>query len=395
MRRILIVGGGFAGVTAANAIIAQLTPRRRIDVHMVSQDPYFSFTPLVPNVAGGTVDAATIAVPLHEALGDRVTFDLDTIKTIDPISRVARGNFDHPFDFLILCPGSQTVWPQAHWVDFCYPCRHAQDAAHIHEVVLRAFQDPRAATESSFLRFVVVGGGPTGVSLVSELQAFIDEDLLTTFPEYRERVELVLVEKASNLMPDLASELGVICQDHLERNGVRVLLNQTMTDCSPNGVYLDTGFLETRHIFWCGGVEPAPLVDHVGLALDSQRRILVDEHLRAVDQFGIYVIGDCAAGQWPWSAQVAVQQANIAAHNVLSDTIGRSYRGFEHAYQGDIITLGRQNAAVFFQGLAFEGRAAKTLYRAIYTALVPSNIRKIQVFRNWLTPGRGRPQLER
>lgn len=360
---------------------------------MVSRQPHFSFSPLVPNVAGGTVDGATIAVPLHEALGDRVTFDLDTIDSIDLVRRVAHGNFDHPFDFLIACPGSQTVWPESHWADLCYPCRHAQDAEHIREIVVRAFHDSRADSEPHFLRFVVVGGGPTGVSLVSELQALIDEVLLVAFPQFRDRVELILVEKNPTLMAELPNDLGTICKDHLERNGVRVLLNRTMTDCSPNGVYLGDEFLDTKHVFWCGGVEPVALADHMGLVQDSQRRILVDKNLRAQGQFGVYVIGDCAAGSWPWSAQVAVQQANIAAHNVLSDTIGRSYREFEYTYQGDIITLGRQNAAVFFQGLAFEGRAAKTLYRAIYTALVPSNIRKIQVFRNWLNPGQSQAAL--
>ena len=284
MRRILIIGGGFAGITAANALLSNLTPRRKIEVQMVSQDSHFTFTPLLPNVASGRVDPVSVLVPIHDVVGDRITFEMDQITSIDPIDRVAHGSFDHPFDYLILCPGSVPSWPAPHWKDWAMGCHGARDAVEIRERVIRAFETYDDSPLG--LRFVIIGAGPTGVSLAAEIQSLIFDEMLPLYPQLAKHVEILLYEQQERVLPNMAEELAKPCAAHLQSLGVQIV-HRRVTDIRENAVIVSDESYQANHIFWTGGVAPNPLVDRCGLKQHSDRRLLVDPQMRSVGQHGV------------------------------------------------------------------------------------------------------------
>lgn len=381
MRRILIVGGGFAGVSAANAIAAGLSPRRRVQVQLVSDSAHFTFSPLLPAVASGSLDPASIQVPLHDALGDQVEFEMDRIESIDLSERIAHGAFEHPWDYLILAPGSVPKFPSHAW-ESVQTFGSATDAIAIRETLIHLTQSPELS--DSPLRVVVIGGGPTGVALAAELQSFLFDELIQD-SRAREAAEVLIVERQGTLLPSLPTQMRELTERHFKTKNIQVLKGEAHSPFS-GGIHVDNARIEAQLVIWCGGVKPSPLLGQIDLPRADDGRLMVDENMRA--RFGIYAVGDAAHSDCPWSAQVAIQQAQVAAHNALSDAYGRSHRSFGYSYTGDILTLGRSNAAVYYQGFAFEGKAAQTLFRVIYAALIPTSVQKLRVLRDWIGAGR-------
>lgn len=383
MRRILIVGGGFAGVSAANAIAAGLSPRRRIQVQLVSDSAHFTFTPLLPAVASGSLDPVSIQVPLHDALGDQVEFEMDRIEAIDLSQKVAHGAFEHPWDYLIVAPGSVPNFPSDAWESSVQSFGSATDAIAIRETLIHLTQTPEHSDAP--LRIVVIGGGPTGVALAAELQSFLFDELIQD-SRAREAAEVLIVEQEGSLLPSLPTQMRELTERHFKAKNIQLLKGRAHSPFA-GGIHVDNTRIEAQLVIWCGGVKPSPLLEQIQLPRADDGRLVVDENMRA--HFGIYAVGDAAHSDCPWSAQVAIQQAQVAAHNALSDAYGRSHRTFSYSYTGDILTLGRSNAAVFYQGFAFEGKAAQTLFRVIYAAQIPTSVQKLRVLRDWMGARRG------
>jgi NADH dehydrogenase len=205
----------------------------------------------------------------------------------------------------------------------------------------------------------------------------------------------VLIDRRRRLLADMPSDLAEICRKQLERLGVEIVTQTKVTDIDDEGVMTHRGLYRSRNVIWCGGVRGATWSASTDLPLDHVGRIKVNEQLLVQGEQNVYAIGDSASGPWPWSAQVATQQAAVAAQNVLADLSGQSWSRFEYVYEGDILSLGQNNAAIYYRGVAFEGRTAHTLHRILYTALVPSGVRKMLVFRDWLSAGFRKPQAGR
>jgi NADH dehydrogenase len=365
MRNVVIVGGGFGGVAAVNALVEALTPRRRIQVTLISENEHFLFTPLLPNASGGDITASSICVPLREAVGDRVDLQIDRIEGIDLPGRIVHGHLSHSYDALILSPGAQTSWgDNPEWAEHSMTCKSASDAEGI-----RAHID-------------------ANIAIADLTDEFTAREALTL-------VRFVLIDRKRRILADMSAELAEICRMQLDRMGVEIITQTRVSEIDEEGVMTPRGLYRSKNVIWCGGVRGANWLTSTGLPLDHFGRIKVDERLKVQGESNVYAIGDSASGPWPWSAQVATQQAAIASQNVLADLTGQTWSRFEYVYEGDILSLGRNNAAIYYRGVAFEGRTAHTLHRILYTALVPSGVRKMLVFRDWLAAGFRKPQPSR
>lgn len=399
MRNVVIVGGGFGGVAAVNALVEGLTPRRRIQVTLISENEHFLFTPLLPNASAGDITASSICVPLREAVGDRVDLQIDRIDGIDLSGRILHGHLNHPYDALILSPGSQTSWgDNPEWAAHSMTCKSASDAegirAHI-DANIAVAESTDESTARDALTFVVVGAGPTGITLMAEIVDYIRSVHLPLNPALEPLVRFVLIDRKRRILADMSAELAEICRTQLDRMGVEIITQTRVSEIDEEGVMTPRGLYRSKNVIWCGGVRGANWLGSTDLPLDHFGRIKVDERLRVQGESNVYAIGDSASGPWPWSAQVATQQAAVAAQNVLADLTGQTWSRFEYVYEGDILSLGHNNAAIYYRGVAFEGRTAHTLHRILYTALVPSGVRKMLVFRDWLAAGFRKPQPNR
>jgi NADH:ubiquinone reductase (H+-translocating) len=394
-RRVIIVGGGFGGLHAAQAIERALMGRRRVQVTLITAQAHFLFTPLLPNVANGELTLRSITLPLREQLDSSTELLIDRVESIDLAQRrlYTESGQTLPFDYLLLAPGATVSWTQAQqpWRPHTLTCKDATDAIHIRETfeaALTRAASLRGEARQRALTFVFAGGGPTGVELLAELRAGLDHTfagLLT--PELRRELRMILVEPREELLAELPAKLRFMAQRHLEGAGVELRMGTRVASRDAQAVHLDDGEeLLADQFFWCGGVRPSALCETEGFLRDARGRVQVNEHLEALGHEGIFVIGDaaCPPDETAQTAQVATQQAPVAAANVVAAMSGRSAQPWRYTHKGDLVTLGRPSAAVHVQGVTIEGPIGYGIYRLAYASLMPTALKKARVLGEWL-----------
>lgn len=395
MRRIVVLGTGFAGLTAAQTLERTLQGRRRVQLTVVTDRPKFLFTPLLPNVANGELSLGTITAPLQEQLDRSTNLCLERIQEIDAARCELRGEHQTiPFDYLILAPGSQTNWMgKESWRPWSMTCKSAQDAVYIRDNIQEAFAQAAAMSpgpeRSRKMTFVFAGAGATGVELASELFSHYRTHILPKLDEDLAReVRFLLIEPSDTILPGMPAELSRAASHTIAELGLEIVLQDSVIERDEHTVYLKSGLeIPCTHFFWCAGVRaPTWLEGNTGLSLAEDGRVRVDETLQAIDARNIFAAGDVA--QTPWnlgqSAQAANQQGPIAAKNLIAQLSGRTPRPFSFSHQGDLITLGRPNAAVSIRGVTLEGKAAYALYRLVYASLMPGSLKKVRIITEWL-----------
>lgn len=397
MRRIVILGCGFGGFRAARELERELS-ERRIQLTVVSDRADFLYTPLLPNVATGELDAAHITFELRDAFEPTTEVIIREVESIDLGARCLRSPAgDISFDYLLIACGSQVNWGgHPEWAAHALALKDADDAVRLRERIAQVLNesahisDPEA--RQRHLTFVIGGGGPTGVEVSASLLAALKSDLsANAAPELVAATRVILVEKGARLLPEMPAELAEIARGHLREFGMEFRLGTSVTSRSANEVGLSTGeVIQADNLLWCGGVRAHPMVAEAGFSVDDQGRILVDQYLKArapaTSVAGIFAIGDAAyvGEESLQNAQVATQQALDAAYNIVADLSGRGYREWVFRPGAELISLGREQAAAFVAGSAIDGRAARTLYRLVHTAMMPGGLQKATLLKAWL-----------
>jgi NADH dehydrogenase len=394
MRRIVVLGCGFGGFKAARELEASLAGRRRVQLTVVSDRSHFLYTPLLPSVATGELDVAHITFPIRTAFDKSTEVLIEPIEAIDLERRLLRGqNDDIEFDYLLVAVGSQTDWAgQPHWRANSLTFKSARDGVRVREAVTQALED--AADMSSAderarrLTFVVGGAGATGVGLASELLTTLQTEVVPVVSDsIANALRVVLVEKQERVLPTMPEALGLLARTHLREFGMELRLGTAVVGRSAGEVALSTDeIIAADHFLWCGGVRVPDLVAEAGFDVDAKGRINVEDTLEVGDHPGVYAIGDVAGfdADIPQTAHVASQQAPVAARNIIAQLSGRAGRRWEYHYHGEMVALGRQHAVAYIGETALKGRGARTLYRLVHTAMMPTGIKKTQLLKEWL-----------
>lgn len=393
MRHIVVLGAGFAGLSAINALEQATLSRRRIKLTLVSDSTHFLFTPLLPNVANAELSLKSITLPLREQLDESTALIIDRVTKIDTDAQVLHTTSSRtiPYDYLLIAPGTQTNW-RGHedWRPFAMTCKESRDAIFIREhterAIARAAQLP-PADRAGALTFVFAGAGPTGIELAAELHAGLERDVFPRAnPDLVKQVRFIVTDPGDTILPGLPGELADMARTHLEQKGIEIHTNTQITARDAARIELDGGDdFACEHLFWCAGVKTNELVHQSGFELDAGGRILTDSTLQAMGHENIFVAGDCAAPPMApaQNAQAAKQQGPLAAHNMLAALSGRSPKTFEFQHLGDLLTLGRGHAAIRLMGMSLEGRIAYAMYRAVYAGLMPGAMKKVQILAEW------------
>jgi NADH dehydrogenase len=394
MRRIVVLGCGFGGFKAARALEASLSNRRRIQLTVVSDRSHFLYTPLLSSVATGELDVTHITFPIRAAFDKSTEVLIEPIESIDLDGRVLRGqNEDIGYDYLLVACGSQTDWAgQNHWRANALTCKSARDGVCLRESVTQALKDAgqmsSAEQRARRLTFVVGGAGATGVGLASALLTTLQTQVVPLVSdEIAEALRVVLVDRQDRVLPSMPEDLSRLTRTHLRDFGMELRLGTAVVDRSATEVALSTGeIIAADNFMWCGGVRVPDMIAEAGFEVDAMGRIIVDDTLEVVGQSGVYAIGDAAgvAADIPQTAHVASQQAPLAARNIVAQLSGRAGRRWEYHYHGDMIPLSRQNAVAYIGETALDGRGARTLYRLVHTALMPTGVKKAQLLKEWL-----------
>jgi NADH dehydrogenase len=357
-RRVVIVGGGFAGLNCAR----RLSGRKDLSVTLIDRRNYHLFQPLLYQVAMAGLSPGDIATPIRGSFSRRsnVYVVQGEVEAILPDTRRVLGTAGtHEYDYLVLAAGAQHAYfGNDHWEDFAPGLKTLEQATEIRRRVLSAFE--RAECERdvtrrrALLTFVVVGGGPTGVELAGAIGEMTRFTLAKDFRNIDPKLtRIVLIEAGPRILPSFAPELSSRATSELERLGVQLWTNSTVTNINGNGVFVGEEHLAAASVIWAAGVQASPIGAFMFTAQDRSGRVRVHADLSVPGYPEVLVVGDQACFQAPYMerplpgvATVAIQQGKHAADVIIADLEGRKRRGFQYFDKGQMATIGRRRAVM-------------------------------------------------
>jgi NADH dehydrogenase len=362
--RVVIIGGGFGGLSAARAL-----RRAPVDVRLIDRRNHHVFQPLLYQVATAGLSPGDIASPIRWILRKHRNLHvwLAEVQAIDPVRRVVRlVDGEVPYDYLIVAAGAtHAYFGHDEWRAHAPGLKTLEDALDMRRRVLLAFEqaerEPDKQVQRRLLTFVVIGGGPTGVELAGSLAEISRHALANDFRAIDpESARIILIEGGPALLPSYPADLSQFARKALERLGVAVWTGSVVTDVSAGRVRVGEETIEAGTVLWAAGVSASPLGATLGAPVDRTGRVLVRDDLTVPGHPEISVVGDLAAfpaaGGWlPGVAQVAMQQAAHAAANVERQVAGQPTRPFVYRDLGNLATIGRNSAVADFPRFHMKG----------------------------------------
>jgi NADH dehydrogenase len=403
-QRILILGGGFAGMFAAREVKKRLGDAA--EVELINDQNYFVFQPLLPEVAGGSITAPHAVSPLRfllrdvfvrQARVDSVDFER---KIVTVFQGVQRRPTEIPYDHLIVAMGQTVDLSRTPGLtEHALTMKTLEDArrlrAHVIERLEHAEITHLPEVKKEALTFCVVGAGFSGVETVGEMKELIDRSL-KYYPNIDpSEVRVVVVEFAGRVLGELPGKLGAYAAKKLEERGIEVLLNTGVASATGTRLVTTTGEeIPTRTIVATIGNTPSRVVRELDLE-KAHGRILVERTLQARGRDDVWSLGDCALipmkegaterGDFaPPTAQFAVREASAVARNIAATIQGKPLKPFQYKSQGALASLGARRGVAQVWGVNISGFPAWVLWRAYYLSFLPGFGTRVRVLINWL-----------
>jgi NADH dehydrogenase len=411
-KRIVIVGGGFAGMTTAQCLEEELTKNFSARITLVSETNALLFTPMLAEVAGSSLEPSHISTPLRSTL-HRTEFIRARTTSIDLEKRcvllegaVTDGKSaaprEVPYDHLVLALGSVANYlGMANIEKRAFNFKSLLDAIRIRNQVIDMFEradcEPDAERRAPLLTFVIAGGGFAGVELAGALNDF-GHGILADYPNLNAaELRVILVHSRDYILPELSESLGRYAQKKMEERGVEFRLNARLADALPGIVVLTDGEIRAETLVWTAGTAPSPTVKALDVQKDKRGAVIVDANLAVPGRPGVWALGDCAAVMdsktgkaCPPTAQFALREAATLAKNLAAQLAGQPLRGFHFNSLGAMCVIGHQTACAELtvpfdrsRAMQFSGLLAWLMWRGIYLAKLPGPERKIRVLFDW------------
>lgn len=363
--RIVILGGGFAGLEAAKAM-----RRLPAEITLIDQQNHHCFQPLLYQVATAGLSPADVAWPIRHVLRRQgnVVVLMATVTGIDRDARLVRtDSVEVPFDFLVVATGAaHSYFGHEEWEPAAPGLKRIEDATRIRRRFLMAFERAEIAgdreREKPLLTFVIVGGGPTGV----EMAGAVAEVARRTLPREFRRIDpgvarIVLVEAGARILPTLPEPLSRYAAQTLADMGVEVLTGRPVTHCDEHGVTLGDERIDAATVIWAAGVVASPAAAWLDAERDRAGRVIVEPDLSLPGFPHIFVIGDTASvagpnGPVPGLAPAAKQMGRYVAGVIGAELGGRARpAAFRYRHLGDLAVIGRRAAVVRLSRLTLTG----------------------------------------
>jgi NADH dehydrogenase len=363
--RIVIIGGGFGGLKAAESLA-----RLPVQIILVDRKNHHTFQPLLYQVATAGLSPADIAAPIREILARRENIEvlLGEVLGFDLERRIVKlQEFELGYDYLVVAAGaSHAYFGHDEWEPLAPGLKTVEDALDIRRRVLLAFElaERHAAItgQHSPLSFVVVGGGPTGVELAGTLAEIARKSLAEDFRHIDpQKTHIVLLEAGSALLSAYPDDLRQSAKHQLESLGVEVRLNSAVTDVRSSEIRVGNETMNASVVLWAAGVAASPLGRALGSPVDRAGRVLVEADLSLPGHREVFVIGDLASlkhadgTQLPGVAPVAMQQGRWVAREIAADLAGNPRTPFHYVDKGRLATIGRAAAVADFGKVHISG----------------------------------------
>lgn len=403
--RIVILGGGFAGVATAERLERKFGPDPSVEFTLISDTNALLFTPMLAEVATSSLEPTHISSPLRTSLRrtDVVRRRVERIEVerrrvlLEPDDGSAGGVAEEvPYDHLVLALGSVSNYlGMDNLRERAFDFKTLADAIRIRnqaiDVFERADREPNPEIRRPLLTFVVAGGGFAGAELAGGLNDFV-RGMLAYYPNIPpEEIRIIVIHSRGRILPELSEPLADYALEHMKERGVTFKLGARVADARRGVVVLDSDEeVRTETLVWTAGTTPNPLLRDLPVEHDRRGAVPVDKNLAVPGQAGLWAVGDCAAvtdaktgDPCPPTAQFALHEAYTLAHNIHASVRGQPPKPFHYNGLGTLCVVGHHTACAEIKGVRFSGLLAWMMWRAIYLSKLPGLERKVRVFVDW------------
>jgi len=398
---VVIVGGGFAGLAVAQGLERRLAAGEAA-VTIVSRDNYVLFTPMLPEISGGGLEARHVVSPLRGllrttqlVLAEVEAIDFDT-RTVDVQLLLGEGTQRLVYDHLVLATGSvSATFGIAGVAEHSFPFKRLEDAEALRNHVVETLEAADVETDpkrrKALLTYAVVGGGYTGVEVAGELVDFFRSIVRFYRSVEPGEIAIFLIEGGPQLLPDLLPRMGTYSTTFLARRGVQVRVGTLVAQVDAQGLALSDGSrIDAATVVWSAGVRPPPFVAALPLPHARNGGILVNADMSVEGHPGVWALGDSAwipapsGGYYPATAQHAIREGPVLADNIVRMLRNEVTRPFRWNALGTMASLGGQRGVVGFpNGFVLTGFLAWWLWRTYYLLRIPGLYRKVRVALDW------------
>jgi NADH dehydrogenase len=396
MPRILIVGGGFAGLAAARSLA-----RSEAEITLVDRRNHHVFQPLLYQVATASLSPADICAPIRTVLRGQVNCEVLLGEATDvdlDARRLLVDGRSLGFDYLVLAAGAtHAYFGHDDWAAIAPGLKGIEDALELRRRILLAFEAAEHEADESARRmrltFAIVGGGATGVELAGAIQEIAAKTIPRDYRHIDTRTtRVILFEAAPRVLPPFRPESSARAQRALERLGVEVRLNSAITAMTRDGIHVGSEFVPVGNVFWAAGVKANPLGGSLGVPLDRSGRVVVGDDLAVPGHPRVFVIGDLAAPppsggkSVPGVAQAAIQMGRHVGTTIAGEVSGRApgpRAPFAYRDRGSMAVIGKAQAVAELGRLRLAGFTAWLLWGVVHIFFLIGFRNRVQVFLSW------------
>jgi NADH dehydrogenase len=397
---VLVLGGGFAGIGAA-----QKLSKSDVEVVVVDKHDYHTFQPLLYQVATGLLDQPTVGHPIRDLFHgqDNARVHQDRVTAIDLAARKVTFDELEPltYDYLVLGLGAEVNFFGVEGAaDNAFPLYTLPDAVRLKTHILQTWEEADrkpALVEDGALNVVVVGGGPTGVETAGALAELYDGVFKKDYPDVTpELAKIMLVEAGPEIFPMFKQDIRDYTVKALEKRGVEVMTGDVVESIEPFRTRLKSGqVLQAHTLVWGAGLQGNQLVQSLGLDLERGNRIGVDEELKVPAHPEVYAVGDVAAitdaktsQVLPQLGSVALQSGQHAGETIAKRIAGKETKPFKYHDKGTMAAIGRGSAVVqMLGGRTMKGKTASLAWGTVHLALLPTNEDRAKAVTEWAGAG--------
>ena len=396
-KKVIIIGGGFAGCTAAKRLA-----KKGFDVILFDKRNHHLFQPLLYQVATAMLSPAQVAYPIRSIFRKQKNIrvligNIVEVNKEKKYVKTKRSSQKFEFDYVIIAAGSRhSYFGNPQWEQYAWGLKTTRDALKIRERMLYSFEKAERAKsleqQQKFSTFVVVGAGPTGVEMAGAIAELTQHTIVNDFSNFDSRTtRVILVEGSDRVLLNYTKDLSLKAQKDLEQMGVEVKLNSIVTNVTKQGVYIGSEFIETENIIWAAGNAASPIVSQVTSHVNKSKQALVNPDFSIKEDKSIFCVGDCCYlkdannSVVPAVAQGAIQAGEFVANQIIADQNNKPRGAFSYFDKGSMATIGRSRAIADIKGLKFSGFFAWLLWGIIHIFFLVDFRNRLLVVLDWIT----------
>ncbi len=396
--RVLILGGGFAGYTAAKSLCKRTRHRDDVGVMVISRENFFTFWPMLAGCISSDIDSNNVAQPLRRALiRDGASFRRAEVEGVNLEKNcVTADGREFPYEHLVLALGAEPAYFGIPGVEeYAISIKGIRAAEDIRNRVIERYEEATLShgdVPDSHLTFVVIGGGATGVEVAAELHDLVHGVLSPDYPNINpHRVKIVLVDSNEQILKELDPALRRAARKKLADLEIEVINKVKAKEITADKVILSDGNeISTQNAIWTAGARASEKLDDLDFPSDERKGLKTDAYMRVEGHENVWGIGDCAftveedGTPVPPNAQAATQEGKVVARNIVSVIDGEEPQPFDYKPVGQLVELGSDFAVNQVMNVKFSGLLASLFWRATYLYKLDSPQSRARIAADWI-----------